>query len=217
MSDVKEPVLEQPPVREPETVGEALRARGFPGFRQTIDNWNYRTSPRWLRAIFVLFLAGSLALGVMVGYRYFFEDHPFGPNGSPQATSVQAGKTIWVSMGVHFPGPSSPSTAVDLRSVYPHIVRNTADASVAVEMCTGPTGAPLVSARASWVDSGWCPSLTAFIPQQVSDTSETPFVLAITPRHSGVVEIDGLDINLRQGLQRGTQQAGVHWTVTATP
>jgi hypothetical protein len=103
---------------------------------------------------------------------------------------------------------------IDLQSIRPRIVADTADATVTFWICRsasriGSAGPDLVNRL--------CTPLTALTAGRldVGAATDEQLLVAISPRHAGVIRIDGFDIRYRDGLRSGHQHTGNDITATA--
>ena len=135
-------------------------------------------------------------------------------------TTVPVGQTIYFGPPVAPIGGPEATVQIDLRSVTPKIVENTADATVAVLFCTGPRAGGLVSGGIVDQAASWCNQLSAFHPHQLrlgpdgSGAITTGIVVAVTPHRAGVVHIGGAQVSYWQGIRHGSQHVGMDVTIS---
>jgi hypothetical protein len=96
---------------------------------------------------------------------------------------------------------------VDVRSITPVVVQNTADATIELVRCTGgdPVGASDASSALP------CEGATPFEPgtMVLGATPPDQIVAVVTARQDGVVVIDGFLVDYAVGIRSTTVQAGI--------
>jgi hypothetical protein len=113
--------------------------------------------------------------------------------------------------------PNGKPVTVDLRSVTPRITTNTADATVAVLSCRR-NGSISVAGGADSLF--FCAATRPFASGKLTIDGDTQgtisIILAVTTHRAGVVTIDGVKANYREGIRRGSQDTGNYLTIHAT-
>jgi hypothetical protein len=135
---------------------------------------------------------------VLYGYGY----------GSSEGAPVPLGSATYAGLLVHPGTAGSASVRLDLRSVHPRIVSNSANATVRLLLCTGAghrSGGGIVSSPAAA-----CATMTDFRRGPVDlGPGATTLVLEVIPQKAGTVDIAGADVGYRRGIRRGQQHAGI--------
>lgn len=92
----------------------------------------------------------------------------------------------------------------------PRITENSADATVAVIVCSGPNSSAITGGGATYDVSSYCPRLTPFHSGSftVGDRTTTGLLMTITPHRAGTTHIEGSDVSYWHGLRHGRQQVG---------
>ena len=140
-------------------------------------------------------------------------------SGALERMTVPVGQTVYFGPPVAPIGGPEATVQIDLRSVTPKIVENTADATVAVLFCTGPRAGGLVAGGTVDEAASSCNQLSAFHPHQLrlgpdgSGTITTGIVVAVTPHRPGVVHIRGAQVSYWQGIRHGSQHVGMDVTI----
>ncbi len=172
-----------------------------PGVRVPTDR---RRRAPWV-VLLAAVLASVLAIG---GVRWLRSDSPLVGAGGRLATTMSVGSTSYVGVLIE----SSSATRLDVRSVAPDIVTDSASATVTVWQCTGPrsallSGGAIASAAQTAAD---CTALVPFRPgtRPIGFSASSPLLLAVTPRHAGAVELGGAYVGFRHGLRSGRQLVG---------
>jgi hypothetical protein len=199
-----------------DSYGDALAAASVRGLGPAaVGSWLIPSWLRWLRWLPVL--AGVIV--IVAGVRYVFFDRALaGYSGSASATGSVEQTTYH---GVPVRPIGNAVTTLNLRSVSPRIVANTADATVTVLVCTGQaSAAPLAYGGTHQGDAAqYCAELADFHPGTLrlgSSTTDpqttTGVLLAVTAHRAGVVRIEG-DVSYRQGIRYGHQHVGSDWSL----
>ena len=176
------------------------------------------SSRRWRPWLYLL-LAASIVFGVVRVSDYFLNDHVLNsfPAGG-EGAHVVAGHTMYFGLAA-FSGVGLPDSGqtVDLRSAVPRIVNDTTDASVTVMTCVSSNASSSLTMGGVAADpTPFCTSIHNFRPGALAlGYRAAGLVLRVTPLHSGVIHIAGVDVSYHDGLRRGHQQIGPDMTITA--
>src|SRR3954447_5034617 len=169
---------------------------------------------RWRRRWLWLTAAVASALvaaAVLAGGWWMTHPHVFGPSGGNELSTGLRVVGVNRDVGVVY----GDSAEVTLEWGKPHVVENTADATITVVVCTSNQSEPLGSGKGPL--SGYCSSVRP--PRHLTYTGwDGPdfrghdyLLLVVNPHRAGVVRVAGVRIHYRQGLRRGTETAG--WNV----
>ena len=176
------------------------------------------SSRTWRRWLFPP-LAALIVFGIARGTDYYTNDHVLNsfPAGR-QGVHVVSGQTIYFGLYA-FSGIGLPDTGrtVDLRSAFPRVLDDTTDASVTVMTCAGTGKQDELTMGGVVADATpFCTSIHNFRAGEVAlGYRAAGLVLRVTPLHSGVIHIAGVDVRYNDGLRAGHQQIGPDITLTA--
>jgi hypothetical protein len=177
---------------------------------------------RYDRTLAGAIVAAIVVLGIGV-HAWLNGERLFAGPGATQTTPVPIGHTLYVGLGPFLrDGKPDADTRIRLRSIAPLATENTAGATVNILECeAGATdaGAGLIAGGVVFDDvAKYCPTVE---PVRVGTITVGPrangFVLAITPRHSGIVRVDGARMNYRVGIRNGRQRIGAVTLTANTP
>ena len=176
---------------------------------------------RYDRAVVAAITAVVVILGVGV-HSWLTGDHLFAGPGAIETTPVALGHTLYVGLGPLERGKPDSVTRINLRSITPLVTANSSGATVRVLECDArsPGGAAALTAGGVVLDdvSRYCAALN---PTRTGAIIVGPrangFVLAVTPRHGGVVRIDGARLSYQVGVRSGTQRIGAVLLTADTP
>lgn len=98
----------------------------------------------------------------------------------------------------------------------PRITENSADATVAIMVCSGPRSFDISGGGDTYDVSSYCPRLTSFNSGSftVGPRGTTGVIMTITPHRAGTTHIDGSDVTYWHGLCHGRQHVGVDVVIT---
>ena len=174
-----------------------------------------RPGPAARRRRWVLLATGVVVLVVATAgfLRWRDADTALTGYGSAEGAPVAVGAATYAGLMV-YPATKGPDTVrLDLESVVPRIVTNTAGATVRVLLCTGAgTGAGGGIVSSPGAD---CTAVTDFRPGPVNLGSQTTLVLQVTPHQPGTVDVAGADVSYHHGLRNGHQHVGIKITLNA--
>lgn len=172
-----------------------------------------RTRRRWLLAGGAVLLAlAGLALGLW--WRWLYSAHALQSDaGYELSVPRPVGSTVY-SPAMVFPDGKMPVT-LNVRSVTPQIVQNTAYARIKVLVCHRNDSIRHTGSD----DLSFCAWTKPFTPGVLTIGSDDPgtnsIILAVTTRQVGKVTINGVHVSYRQGPRHGGQNTGGLITVSA--
>jgi hypothetical protein len=190
----------------------------------TLDRDPSRRVLRWRRydrALAAAIAAAVLVFGIGI-HAWLTDERVFANPTAIETAPVPVGHTLYAGLGPVRGGQPDAVTTINLRSIAPLITENTAGATVNILECeAGDTGAGagLIAGGVLLDDvATYCPAVD---PIHVGTITVGPrangFVLAITPRHSGVVRVDGARMSYRIGMRSGRQRIGAVRLTANTP
>jgi hypothetical protein len=158
-------------------------------------------------SLFIRWLGGAKALGSGIGYGL----------GGP----ARVGETVYSGPMV-FSASGSVAT-VDIRSITPRVIHDSAGAQIRTLVCernstTFPVGGVLARTSYSWCRPFHLGVVTVG-PDDAAD-GQISVILAVTARHGGSVDIDGVHVDYRQGVRHGSATSGMElqlWTGKTDP
>ena len=165
------------------------------------------------RAAWCLAVIAVVALVVVLTARWLYRAKALADGGNEIGGPVRVGVTVFAPLMAVPAG--NRSVNLDLQSVRPRVVVNTAHADIAVLTCvvSGATPDLLGDSTPS------CSSKKYFKPgpQTVGyGPRATTIVLAITPRRAGgAVRINGVNVVYRDGFRHGKQHTGFDIAIEA--
>lgn len=172
-----------------------------------------RVRRRWFLAVGLLFIALT-AVAVGLWLRWLYSAHAFGSAGGYELASRRPVGAVFYSPDMTYPDAKQPVT-VDIRSVSPRIVENTAGATVEVLICHRNDAISHLGSA----DLSFCAWTQPFSPGALTlggdDPGTNSIILAITTRQLGTVVIDGVHVTFRQGLRHGREDTGGRIVVRA--
>lgn len=190
------------------TAGTADTAGTAPGtdVHDAVPPARTRSRRRWLIAA-VLAAVLVAVLGGVAGWRWLHGARVFDDGGNGVGGPIPVGRTGYslVLSGAAGTG----GVTVDLRSVTPHVVRNTAQAAIRVLVCRENGRILLVGASP---DTPYCTAVQPFaagVRRFSHNLDGAAVVLAITPNRPGRVVISGVDVVYRYGVRYGAQRTGL--------
>lgn len=156
-----------------------------------------RTDSRRLRYVIVAAVA-VVALGG------WWVTHPstFGPAGNESITSSVVGDPLVLPAWIY------PDSRVDLRSVMPVVVANTAGAELSMFVC------PSTVAVGNVELADECQPFSAGTPLEGRPQE---LVVHVDGTRPGVIKIEGFEVEYRQGLRFGSEVTGLHLTACFRP
>jgi|GEM_PF-5851061 len=182
----------------------------------TLDRDPSRRVLRWRRydrALAAAIAAAVLVFGIGI-HAWLTDERLFAGPGATETAPIAVGHTLYVGLGPLRDGRPEAVTHIKLRSIIPLIKQNSAGATVNVVECeaiNAAAGASLIAGGVVLDDvAKYCAAVNPIRAGGISvDVRTAGFVLAITPRHSGVVEIDGARLSYQTGIRSGHQRIGM--------
>ena len=175
--------------------------------RASLPSWSI-----WLNRRSVVALA-VIALLVVSAVWWEFNPRILGVGGYEVGFDRgEIGRAVYFDAGVR--NESHSNRTIDVRSVRPVIVTNTAAASVGVLLCHNPpTDTDQLGVASDLAYS--CTSVSAFRPAPIALSGlGLQIILAVTPNARGTIRISSVDVTYRDGIRRGHQRAGGNVVVT---
>lgn len=180
----------------------------------TLDHDPSRRVLRWRRydRALVVAIAGALmVLGIGI-HAWLTGEHIFAAPGATETTPVAVGHTLYVGLGPLRAGQPDAVTRINLRSITPLVRANSAAATVNIVECDAGRSASRELIAGGVVLDDVATYCATVDPIRTGAITVGPradgFVLAITPHHSGVVQVDGAEMSYRVGYRSGTQRVG---------
>lgn len=163
----------------------------------------------------VVILVAILSAGAG-GYLWLTRASVLQDFGDGWGLTVRPAETAYVDAGIY--PASGESVTIDLRTVRPRVVQNTAGATVDVLTCTVEPGSTRIGSVRGPDMRRFCASATPWRSGMITIGSRAGdyLVFAITPRREGRVEIAGEDVSYRHGIRFGTQHTGGSIEVTGS-
>jgi hypothetical protein len=172
-----------------------------------------RTRRRWLFWGGVTLLAVA-ALAIGLWWRWLYSAHALHSGGGGELGFPRPVGATFYSQAMVFPDGDQTVT-LDVRSVTPRVVQDTADATIKVLVCHRNDSISHLGSD----DLSFCSWTKPFEPGMLTIGADDPgtnsIILAITTAHLGRVVIDGVHVTYRQGLRHGSQDTGDQITVRA--
>ena len=159
---------------------------------------------RWRALAAVLLIVALLGAGA-AAWRWQRGLSLFDPPGAELGGHLLLGQTEYI---IVVDGSKSMPSTIDVRSVTPRIISNTAHASVRVVQCV-QNGRTVVLGATKHLN--FCSGLHPFVPGPVrfSEGLHTAiFVVEVRAYSSGRLRIHGVDVQYRRGLRTGQQTTG---------
>jgi hypothetical protein len=170
---------------------------------------------------------GAIAVGIalvaaavtsVVAVRWFGGLDLVTPVGNKVSATAEAPGTVIVGTQIVAYGPWDTEFAydvapVDVRSIIPVVVENSADGDIELLRCGD--GPPVAVGAADDVAAA-CPGATPVVPGSMVLSARPPneIIAVITTRRPGVVRIEGFRVDYASGIRSTTVDAGINVEVT---
>jgi hypothetical protein len=159
-----------------------------------------------------------VALTSVLTVRWFGGLDVVSPVGNKVSATAKAPGTVIVGTQIVAHGPWDAPFAYDpepvqVRSIIPVVVENSADADIELLLCG--EGSPVAVGAADDVSAA-CPGATPVVPGSMILSAQPPndMIAVITTRRPGVVRIEGFRVDYSSGIRSTTVDAGINVEVT---